>query len=167
MNSLYNKQKSLEQAVQDPTNRCYTDDSYAKEAKRFVVNNKNILTVSALTIGGVVLVPIVFVGLVQAIGFGSGGIVAGSFAAWMMSLQGGATAAGATIATGAGGGSLIGFLSTLIMKTLESDPEGRAELNSFVRIGGDDDKGNNDDKGSNDDKDNNDKKGSDNNKTPY
>ncbi|CAG8460747.1 22573_t:CDS:2 [Cetraspora pellucida] len=125
-----------------------SDPYHTEEAKRLVVNNQKILTISALTIGGVVLAPIVFVGLVQVIGFGSGGIVAGSFAAWMMSLQGGATAAGslvailqsigaagislgATVATSAGGGTFIGILSTLIMKILNANPEGRAQLNEF------------------------------------
>ncbi|CAG8742455.1 7585_t:CDS:1, partial [Racocetra fulgida] len=50
-------------------------------------------TAGALTVSGLVLGPLAFVGLVSAVGFGSGGIAAGSIAAWMMSLQGGATAA--------------------------------------------------------------------------
>ncbi|CAG8661146.1 17209_t:CDS:1, partial [Racocetra fulgida] len=66
--------------------------SFYEKAKQLTSDNPK-ATVGALTVGGLVLGPPVAVGLVGALGFGSGGIAAGSTAAWMMSLQGGATAA--------------------------------------------------------------------------
>lgn len=48
---------------------------------------------------GMVLGPLAVMGTIGAIGFGVGGIGAGSYAAWMMSLEGGATAAGGLVAT--------------------------------------------------------------------
>jgi len=47
---------------------------------------------------GMALGPLALMGTVGAIGFGVGGIGAGSCAAWMMSLEGGATAAGGLVA---------------------------------------------------------------------
>ncbi|CAG8749797.1 20534_t:CDS:2 [Cetraspora pellucida] len=57
----------------------------------------SILTLS-LTIGGIIFAPTAVVYFVRAIGFGSSGILARSFAAQMMSyLYGGATATGSIV----------------------------------------------------------------------
>ncbi|CAG8444404.1 16209_t:CDS:2 [Dentiscutata heterogama] len=122
-----------------------------QKAKDFIVDNKNIVAIGAITIGGLVFTPIAIVGIVQAIGFGAGGIAAGSFAAWLMSLQGGATAAGslvailqsvgaagltagATIGSGAAGASVMGILGKLFMDKLDANPEGQAQLEEYVKI---------------------------------
>ncbi|CAG8554190.1 4259_t:CDS:2, partial [Cetraspora pellucida] len=102
-------------------------------------------------VAGSLLGPLAFVGAVGAIGFGSGGIAAGSFAAWMMSLNGGATAAGSLVAilqsvgaAGLGvtgtlipsttGATLLGILSPLTTKKLDENPEKLAQLDNFVKI---------------------------------
>ncbi|CAG8741537.1 12594_t:CDS:1, partial [Cetraspora pellucida] len=72
-----------------------------------------------LTIGGIMFAPAAVVSFVRAIGFGSGGILAGSFAARMMSfLGGGATSTGSIVAIfqsiGAAGlslGSVIAWIA--------------------------------------------------------
>lgn len=59
--------------------------------------------IGAATVLAAVAAPFTVLGVVSAMGFGSGGIVAGSMAAWMMSAEtiasGGAIAAGGTVAT--------------------------------------------------------------------
>ncbi|CAG8805776.1 4680_t:CDS:1 [Dentiscutata erythropus] len=120
--------------------------NFFEKAKKLVSDHPK-ATIGALTVGGAVLGPLGFVGLVGAAGFGSGGIAAGSLAAWMMSLQGGATAAGSLVAIlqsiGAAGLGMTGTLITstagatvlgaLAMK-LNENPEGLAQLDNFVKI---------------------------------
>ncbi|CAG8819725.1 33899_t:CDS:2 [Gigaspora margarita] len=108
-------------------------------------------SISAFAIGGLVLTPIIVVGLIQAFGFGAGGIAAGSFAAWLMSLNGGATAAGslvailqsigaagltagATIGTGAAGATTMAGLAKLFAERLDSNHEGQVQLDEFVKV---------------------------------
>ncbi|CAG8758570.1 9053_t:CDS:1, partial [Funneliformis caledonium] len=59
--------------------------------------NKYWLAGTAL-VAGAALGPFALTGIAAAIGFGEAGIVAGSIAAWIMSLQGGAVAAGSLVA---------------------------------------------------------------------
>ncbi|RIB20526.1 hypothetical protein C2G38_2035188 [Gigaspora rosea] len=124
--------------------------NFFEKAKKLVSENpKAVIGVS--TVGGIILGPIAFIGLVGAAGFGSTGIAAGSLAAWMMSLQGGATAAGSlvavlqsigaaglgmtgTLATGAAGASILNGLSALFTKKLNENPEGLVQLENFVKI---------------------------------
>ncbi|CAG8567300.1 3099_t:CDS:2 [Racocetra fulgida] len=98
--------------------------NFFEKAKKLVSDNPK-ATAGALTVGGLVLDPLAFVGLVGAVGFGSGGIAAGSIAAWMMSLQGGATAAGmtGTLISSTTGVTLLGGLSALVSKKLDENPE--------------------------------------------
>ncbi|RIB04134.1 hypothetical protein C2G38_707955 [Gigaspora rosea] len=123
---------------------------FFEKAKKLVSDHpKAVIGVS--TVGGIVLGPIAFIGLVGAAGFGSTGIAAGSLAAWMMSLQGGATAAGSlvavlqsigaaglgmtgTLVTSSAGASALGSLSALITKKLNENPEGLVQLEHFVKI---------------------------------
>ncbi|CAG8651870.1 13936_t:CDS:1, partial [Gigaspora margarita] len=131
--------------------------------KNFIVVHKKIIATSAFAVGGLVLTPIIVVGLIQAIGFGVGGIAAGSFAAWLMSLNGGATAAGslvailqsigaagltagATIGTGAAGATFMGTAGAKLFEEksdsimadlterLDSNPKGQAQLDEFVKV---------------------------------
>ncbi|CAG8781440.1 13949_t:CDS:1, partial [Cetraspora pellucida] len=85
-----------------------------EKTKKLISDNPKAVA-GALTVSGLVLGPLAFVGAVGAIGFGSGGIAAGSIAAWIMSLNGGATAAGSLVAilqsVGAAG---LGVTGTLI-----------------------------------------------------
>ncbi|CAG8821540.1 8755_t:CDS:1, partial [Racocetra fulgida] len=98
-------------------------------------------------VSGVVLGPLAAASLVGAAGFGSSGIAAGSTAAWMMSLQGGATAAGSLVAVlqsvGAAG---LGVTGTLLSSAsgaailsglsayITNNPEKLVELENFVKI---------------------------------
>ncbi|CAG8517362.1 10634_t:CDS:1 [Ambispora gerdemannii] len=61
--------------------------------REFLNKNKWIIA------GGAVAGPFIALGGVAVLGFGSGGIAAGSMAAWMMSLYGGAVPAGGLVAT--------------------------------------------------------------------
>ncbi|CAG8848468.1 37808_t:CDS:1, partial [Gigaspora margarita] len=89
--------------------------NFFETATQLVLDNPKV----ALTLGGLILGPFGFIGLVGAAGFGSAGIAAGSLAAWMMSLQSGATAAGSLVAVlqsiGAAG---LGMTGTLVTSTL-------------------------------------------------
>ncbi|CAG8642334.1 11918_t:CDS:1 [Gigaspora margarita] len=124
--------------------------NFFEKAKKFVSDNpKAVIGVSAM--GGILLGPFAFIGLVGAAGFGSTGIAAGSLAAWMMSLQGGATVAGSlvavlqsigaaglgmtgSLATSAAGASILSGLSALFTKKLNENPEGLVQLEKFVKI---------------------------------
>ncbi|KAF0488017.1 hypothetical protein F8M41_022442 [Gigaspora margarita] len=114
-------------------------------------DHKKIIAISAFAIGGLVLTPIIVVGLIQAFGFGAGGIAVGSFAAWLMSLNGGATAAGslvailqsigaagltagATIGTGAAGATTMAGLAKLFAERLDSNHEGQVQLDEFIKV---------------------------------
>ncbi|CAG8819727.1 33900_t:CDS:2, partial [Gigaspora margarita] len=137
--------------------------NFLDNAKNFIIDNKKIIATSAFAIGGFVLTPIIAVGLIQVIGFGAGGIAAGSFAAWLMSLNGGATAAGslvailqsigaagstagATIGTGTAGATVMAGLGKLFSEKLDSNHEGQAQLDEFVNVynEGNEDEGNED-----------------------
>mmetsp|Transcript_26261 Transcript_26261/g.60027 ORF Transcript_26261/g.60027 Transcript_26261/m.60027 type:complete len:403 (-) Transcript_26261:41-1249(-) len=67
------------------------------------ISSKQIVGTGSAAIISAVAAPFAVVGIVGAIGFGSGGITAGSIAAWMMSTEaiaaGGGVAAGGTVAT--------------------------------------------------------------------
>ncbi|KAF0488016.1 interferon alpha-inducible protein 27-like protein 2b [Gigaspora margarita] len=139
--------------------------NFLDNAKSFIVDNKKIIATSAFAIGGFVLTPIIAVGLIQVIGFGAGGIAAGSFAAWLMSLNGGATAAGslvailqsigaagltagATIGTGTAGATVMAGLGKLFSEKLDSNHEGQAQLDEFVNVYNEGNEDNNSEKGS-------------------
>ncbi|KAF0488012.1 interferon alpha-inducible protein 27-like protein 2b [Gigaspora margarita] len=136
---------------------------FLDNTKKFIGDHKKIITISAFTIGGLVLTPIIVVGLIEAIGFGAGGIAAGSFAAWLMSLNGGATAAGslvailqsigaagltagATVGTGTAGATVMAGLGKLLAERLDSNHEGQAQLDEFIKVydEGNEDEGNED-----------------------
>ncbi|CAG8754989.1 2463_t:CDS:2, partial [Gigaspora rosea] len=130
-----------------------TEPSPPSKFSNFFEKAKNsiIIITSAFAIGGLVLTPIIVVGLIEAIGFGAGGIAAGSFAAWLMSLNGGATAAGslvailqsigaagltagATVGTGTAGATIMAGLGKLVSERLDSNREGQAQLDEFVKV---------------------------------
>ncbi|RIB11383.1 hypothetical protein C2G38_2203569 [Gigaspora rosea] len=135
--------------------------NFLGNAKNFIVDHKKIIATSAFAIGGLVLTPLIAVGVIQAMGFGAGGIAAGSIAAWLMSLNGGATAAGslvailqsigaaglstgATIGTGTVGATIMAALAKLFAERLDSNHEGQAQLDKFVNVynEGNEDEGN-------------------------
>ncbi|CAG8837250.1 2723_t:CDS:1, partial [Racocetra persica] len=127
--------------------------SLFEKAKQLASDNPK-ATVGALTMGGLVLGPHVAVCLVGALGFGPGGIKAGSIAAWMMSLQTITTASlvatlqsiGAaglgmtgTLLSSTMGAALLGGWSAYITKNLKK----LEQLENFVKIydeGGENDK---------------------------
>ncbi|CAG8508855.1 6849_t:CDS:2 [Dentiscutata heterogama] len=115
--------------------------NFFEMAKKLVSDHPKATTIGILTVGGMVLGPLGF----------AGGIASGSLAAYMMSLQGGATASGSLVAilqsigtvglgmkgalmTSAAGATVLGGLSTLITKKLNENPEGLAQLDKFVKI---------------------------------
>ncbi|CAG8449439.1 12614_t:CDS:2 [Funneliformis mosseae] len=115
----------------------------------FFSRNKKYLLAGTAVVAGAILGPIAIGGVVTALA--EAGIAAGSIAAWMMSLEGGAVAAvslvailqsvgaaglgiGAVIAFGSGGGIVGILIAKTMLKVLESNPERLAELENFVSI---------------------------------
>ncbi|CAG8703798.1 10816_t:CDS:2 [Funneliformis mosseae] len=103
--------------------------------KGFFSRNKYWLAGTAL-VAGAALGPFALTGIAAAIGFGEAGIVAGSIAAWMMSLQGGAVAAGigGFIAASTGGAYFGAAIAKAILMISESNSEEFAEMENFVSI---------------------------------
>ncbi|CAI2164708.1 14458_t:CDS:1 [Funneliformis geosporum] len=134
-------------------------DGFIRNAQRsesFFSRNKKYLLAGSAIVAGAALGPFAITGIVAALGFGEAGIVAGSIAAWMMSLHGGAVAAGSLvailqsvgaaglgigsiIAASTGGGMFAGYIAKAILMISESNPEGLNELENFVSINESDD----------------------------
>ncbi|CAI2172955.1 9691_t:CDS:1, partial [Funneliformis geosporum] len=133
-----------------------------QSSESFFSRNKKYLLAGTAIIAGAALGPFAISGLVAAMGFGEAGIVAGSIAAWIMSLQSGAVAASSLVAilqsigvaglgigavfASAGGGLFAGYMAKAILMISESNPGGLAELENYVSINESDDDENDDEK---------------------
>jgi hypothetical protein len=103
-----------------------------------IVNQNNLRKALSFLGGsavGMALGPLAVMGTVGAIGFGVGGIGAGSCAAWMMSLEGGATAAGGLVATmqsvGAAGLGATGVAASMTAGAVVGGSASAAEADAF------------------------------------